>query len=371
MLRRPCGLGAYGPDSSPRLMTIVELLLGLALIVASAVLAASEIALFSLSRSQLRTLKENFNPVYRKLRKLLADPLGLLTSLLVLNEVFNIALSGLIAQVLNRQPMEPPALLHFVPAWAYQTGIGLVITTPILLFCCEITPKVVGARANHLVSSLTVGLLTSIYRGLKPIRALLSLVTNAPDSQAIIREADFLFLLEEGKNEGAIQVSELDLIRNVFALDHTTVEDVLTPFSRVFSLSAESSVRDALITMRTQRFSRIPIVEGEQILGVLYAKDILNAKLHAAKMDAPVTTLMRKPIFVSSSMSLNALFRKFKQQKIHMGIVQSAGLPDRVGGVVTMSDILDALFNDLYRDAPRGRGRAGIRAPIKMKASAL
>ena len=69
-------------------------------------------------------------------------------------------------------------------------------------------------------------------------------------------------------------------------------------------------------------------------------------------MSLTVDTLMRKPLFVSSSMKVNALFRKLKQQKTHMGVVQGPG-GDPIG-IVTMSDVLEALLEDVLPDTKVG-----------------
>jgi CBS domain containing-hemolysin-like protein len=106
--------------------------------------------------------------------------------------------------------------------------------------------------------------------------------------------------------------------------------------------------------MRSQKYSRIPVIGGgkRQVLGVLYSKDLLRAKLEPELMNLTVDTIMRKPLFVSPSMRLNTLFRKFKQQKTHMGVVQGAN--GEALGIVTMSDVLDTLFEDLLPEDEAG-----------------
>src|SRR5690242_4838953 len=129
-------------------MSPLELLLCALLIFCSAYISASETALFSLTRFQLRFLKENFRSVYRKIKKLLSDPGGLLITLLMVNEILNIALSALITKAVSRGHTSVPSYLGNFPSWAFEVILGLLITAPIILFLCEITPKVIGAKAN-------------------------------------------------------------------------------------------------------------------------------------------------------------------------------------------------------------------------------
>jgi putative hemolysin len=349
-------------------MTSLELLVCGLLITLSACMAGSEIALFSLSRFQLRTLKVNFRPVYRKIKLLLGDPGGLLITILLVNEVLNIALSALITRAVVRSQFEVPKNLSFIPHWAFETLLGILFTAPIILILCEITPKVIASRINQLVAPLSVGPLTVIYEVFKPIRFILKYLvrvvsprwhrngirnrsgnTNSTDL-TILKESEFLLMVEEGHKEGAIQESELEFIRNVFELDDTAVSDVSTPLSQVLSLSYNTTVKAALVSVRNNKYSRIPVVgpNKKEVVGILYSKDLLRVKLQAESISSTVATLMRKPFFVSPTMRLNALFRKFKQQKTHMAIVKSEN--GDVVGVVTMSDVLDALFEDFLSD---------------------
>src|ERR1041385_3362934 len=114
-------------------------------------MAASEIGVFSLSRFQLRSMKETFPSGYRKIKQLLSDPGGLLITILVVNEVVNISLTTLITGAVTRLRAESPfagqAFLLF-PSWAADTLCGMLVTALIVLFFGEITPKVIAAHAN-------------------------------------------------------------------------------------------------------------------------------------------------------------------------------------------------------------------------------
>ena len=351
-------------------MNIVELLLCIVFISISAYLSAAELALFSLSRFQLRTLRDNFRNVHRKIKKLLADPGGLLFTLLVLNEVMSIALSSVIASSISRADHSSFWLADRfaqLPRWGYDVILDIVITAPLILLLGEVTPKVIGAKANRLISTITVGPLELIYDIFKPIRlalrlwatALGRLMNRATHAKAssepeMLKEADFLLMVEAGHKEGAIEQSELELIQNVFEFDDTSLIEIMTPIHEVQSFPIHTTLKTAINSLRTQRHSRIPIIGNhrKQVLGVLYAKDLLRPKLNPSLLEKPVTELMRKPFFVSQTTRLNSLFRKFKQTRTHMAVVQDA-LGNTIG-IVTMSDILDALFDDILPDTEPG-----------------
>jgi len=334
----------------------IELLVCLLLILTSAFLSSSEIALFSLSRFQLRFLRDHVQAAtFRNIKRLTQDPGGLLITILVLNEVVNIGLSSLITKSIAQQSGRPLDSSH----WILDLLSGTGITTLIILFACEITPKVVGAKASQLISTLSSKPLSAIYDLMKPIRWLLKTMVSFTSRKlqddhggdslknAKLKESEFLLMVEEGHKEGAIHQSELDLIQNVFELDDSRVEAILTPLNQVHTLSMDTTIKAALSTRRSRRYSRIPITtpNRRQIVGVLYTKDLLRAKLEQDMMNHPVSDLMKKPLFVHPSMQLNALFRKFKGQRTHMAVVQRPS--GETVGVVTMDDVLDTLFGDI------------------------
>jgi putative hemolysin len=334
-------------------MTPIELISCSLFILFSAYLSASEVALFSLSRFQIRSLKDRVRPAtHRKLKKLLQDPGGLLITLLVLNEVCNVTISALITN----------SMADSSEHWLRNLLLGTLAAAPIVLIVCDITPKVIGAKANQLVSSATVRPLEVIYGFMKPVRALLTglvrfiVRATTPEDErhhehelgSILKESEFMLMIEEGLKEGAIERSELDLIKNVFELDNTKVSELMTPLSQAKTLIEQTTIKNALTAMRSQRYSRIPVTSANrrQIVGILYSKDLLRARLDLEVMNRPISELMRKPLVVTPSLQVNALFRKFKQQKNHMAVVQRA--TGETLGIITMSDVLESLLEDLF-----------------------
>lgn len=331
-------------------MNSLQNLLCLALIFVAAFLSASEVALFSLSRAQLKILKERFRSIYRTATLLQGDSSGVLFVLLVSNEVANIALSILISRELAHHE--------------HQTLLSLVITTPIVLLACEITPKILGARITWLVAPLTLRPLFILYQLFLPIRWIHVKVSSwfplsaPPKDLTMIKEEDFLSIAEDAVREGKIHNSELQLIRNVFELDDTPVEDISTPLSSVFSIESQSTAGEALDKIREvvspdgRHFSRIPIYKGSaaKVIGILYSKDLLSLKTNSIGRDTPVHQIMRRPLIVQSHTRLNSVFRKMRQQRTHLALVEKNKY---LFGIVTLSDVIDSLISQPNRkDAP-------------------
>ncbi len=359
-------------------MEPLSTLVVLILIAISGFLNGSEVALFSLSKIQLKTIREKFKAPHRKIRKLLGDPAGLLASILIASEVVNIALSSLISSAVSSSHENPwlhaiaRGPLSGIPEWATDVILGTLITAPMLLLFCEITPKVIAARVNTLIAPAVATPMSALYRFVTPIRFAIRIVEKGvkrimPGSQregpmistaSKLREEDFINLVEEAQKEGTIQSTELGLIRNVFDLDDTPVSEIATPLSRVFMLPQTTTIQQALSHMKEgssgQRYSRIPVFgkNRNEIVGVLYSKDLLVSRHEKADQSLPISELMWKPFSVSSQTQLNSLFRKLKRQRTHLAIVTNAlGNPI---GIVTMNDVLEALLDELLIDEDEG-----------------
>mgnify|MGYP001575723471 CR=1 FL=1 len=333
-------------------------------------MAAGEVALFSLSRFQLKTLKDRFKGPYRKIKRLLDDPGGVLLSILLLNEMLNIAATSLIAHGIFRDWntsswnwLQRLRLYFFpsIPDWFLQALVAVSVSTPLLLFLCELTPKSIAARANQMIAPMTVGLLTTAYDFLKPIRKILAFVLRAKSDTShplsehpeTLKEDELLTLVEEGRKEGDIRINEVGLIRNVLELDDVPVLEIMTPLHKTFCLENKTTIQGAIQAMQSGLHSRVPIwaEKKHQIVGVLYARDLLIARLDPKRAEDPVQSLMRKPLRFGSHTRLDVLFKKIKQQQVHLALIENNS--GQTIGIVTLTDILDAIFEDLIDpDAP-------------------
>ncbi|RYZ96348.1 MAG: CBS domain-containing protein, partial [Proteobacteria bacterium] len=123
-----------------------------------------------------------------------------------------------------------------------------------------------------------------------------------------------------------------------------------TPLDQCFSVSQNETPSQVIGKLRTQKFyARIP-VRGEdesKVVGVLYAKDLL-AFLGRENVDSKVKQIMKEPLVVAPTMKIETLFRRFRQMKRHIAIVEDT--EGRAIGVLTMEDILEQMFGELWAE---------------------
>jgi putative hemolysin len=330
------------PDSFPLVPSLI-------LVAVAAFFSATETAFFSLSRIQLRQIKEKTPHRFQKIKFLLDRPAAFVATVLLGNELSNVLISNIIAGYYESRDLSP----------ALITVLNLCTVMPIIMIVGEITPKVLAAKANILATNLTIGPLWWFYRISFPIRFLLEGIVNIvtkpmrrrlPPVNDQIKEEDIRALLDEGKRKGAIHSIERDIIENVFEIDDDSVVELATPIRDCFTVHQNDTVRSVIDRLRKagQHFyARIP-VRGEQfdrVVGVLYAKDLLN---HLDREDTAtkVKHLMKEPLVVNPTMKVETLFRRFRQNKRHIAVIQDKN--GRALAVVTMEDILEQMFGELW-----------------------
>lgn len=345
------------------------------LIFLSAFASASETAFFSLDRFQLRRIRERFATSYERIRKLLARPSQLLVLILLLNECVNLILSGLITTIIEKNDnmlfsslqafltkLSPHFKKLFLPhnEWVLTTFLTLVITLPILLLLCEITPKVIAVKMNRFVAITNSSFLLLLYRLFFPILWILNFAIEfalrklkgssqepLEKASAVLSEEDVVILMEEGLREGSLYSDERKLIKKVLELDNRHIHEIMTPITQAFCVSSLAPVGDILGEMRAQKFSRIPVYQRSRrnIVGILYAKDLLTLQNHPELKEIEVRSLMTPAIYVHPEMRLSQLFRKFKEDKTHMAIAVDQA--EQAMGVVTLEDVLESIFGEI------------------------
>ena len=355
-------------------MSAIETALLVCLISLSGFFSSSEVAIFSLSRFQIRQLKESFITAQKKIKTLLADPGGLLITILIANEFINVSMATVIASVISNKwesinhtlvNTYNISMLSELPSWAAQSVFVILFTTPVLLILCEVTPKVIGTKMNHIIAPIFVKPLFFIYKSFRPIRLVLTATTRlffkakSPADEkskknSKLSEKDFLYLVEKGKEEGLVHESEVDLIKNIFDLDDTTVSEVCTPINKTFLIPKEMKIKDANKIIDIKKLSRIPVIgkNKNNIVGVLHSKDLLYLKLNEKDLEGTVAQHMRTPYFVSESTKLNTLFRRLKKNNTHLAIVETQSKTPI--GIITMNDMIDEVFEDLFSKKDKG-----------------
>lgn len=153
------------------------------------------------------------------------------------------------------------------------------------------------------------------------------------------------YLLDQGKETGAIDSTEHELIQNVFDFNERVVKNIMVPRTKIFGIEIDTNQDELIDEVIAEGYSRIPVYEEtiDKIVGIVHAKDILP--LIARKMSFELKDIIRKPYFVPETKKINDLMAELKLKRIQIAIVL-----DEFGGtagMVTLEDIVEELVGDI------------------------
>ncbi len=321
------------------------------LFLTSAFFSATETALFALRRIDLEKWKEEGNRKAALIAKLLEDPSQLIATILIGNEIVNVAISSVIAAILL--PLFPTGFGESVAAAAGALGI---------LVLGDIAPKSIVWPRARTFSLVLAAPLMAFSRLVAPLRfvigklsaAILYLlgVRDGAEPREMVSEAEFRAMVNVGEETGTLDPGEKELIHNIFEMTDRRTAEIMTPLPDVFMVPRGLPYGELIAQYRLYRKSRIPVYEGERrnVVGILHFKDLLRPMSEGGE-PPPWDGFVRRAHFVPSVKKLPLLLREFQRRKVHIAVVV-----DEFGeqvGIITLEDVLEELFGDIHEEHDR------------------
>ncbi|MFC5282425.1 hemolysin family protein [Pedobacter alpinus] len=166
---------------------------------------------------------------------------------------------------------------------------------------------------------------------------------NAHDS--LHSSEELQYLLDQGKESGALDKAEHELIKNVFDFNERVVKNIMVPRTKISAIELAATQEELLDTIISEGYSRIPVYDEtiDKVVGIVHAKDILSLIVKHGKFN--LQDILRKPLFVPESKKINDLMAELKLKRIQIAIVL-----DEFGGtagMVTLEDIVEELVGDI------------------------
>ncbi len=331
--------------------TSLSLLLFVILLGASAFFSSSESALFSLGRLKLEKLLGGGDPRAETIARLLERPRRLIISILIGNEMVNIAASAVMASIII-------GLLGRGRGW-----VSIIIMTPLLMLFGEVTPKSLAVCHNERLSLWLARPIAGFTHLISPLRwvfrqlseRVIRLFGGGGKGTGTIMEAEIKTIVDLGREEGVLEETEREVIHKIFEFGDTLVSEIMVPRPDIFSLPEDMSLGEVMARVREKRFSRIPIYHGEQdnVVGVLYAKELLPLvrRRDFREEERLPASLLKKPLFVPSGKKTGELFRELQIKRTHIALVVDEH--GDLAGLVTMEDLLEEIFGEIADEAYR------------------
>ena len=318
---------------------IVSLVALLVLICISAFASGSETALFSLSPSDIKTVKKRGSKSDNAILKLLSSEDYMLATILILNNLVNIIIVVLSNNIID-------SLVEFHSA-GWEFVVKTILVTFILLLFGEIIPKVAASHMPLRFASIIAVPLLSVKSLFKPLSWVLVRLGDRFNRRAAKKHenisidelSDALEITQSQSQE------EKKMLTGIVDFVNTNVEDIMRPRMDITAVSVESDFNAVRKIIVESGFSRIPAYRDniDNIAGILYVKDMLPFINEGN--DFPWWEHLRAPYYIPEHKKINSLLEEFQSHKVHMAIVV-----DEYGstlGLLSLEDILEEIVGEI------------------------
>lgn len=324
-------------DESGNIFSYVLILI--VLVCFSMIFSATESAFLSLNKLRIRFLKEKKDRKALKVAHLLDNKTQLINTILVANNIVNIAISSLLTYL---------AMKFFGPS---GVGIATLIATIVLLIFGEITPKNIGVSKPEPIAfffSSFINFFVIIFHPfvsvLTSFAHLVSRLIGIPveNKKQNITEDEIKNLLEIGEEEGVVDSGERKMLNRVFKFKDLDAKSIMTPRTEIVSIQMDTNLDDILKISKESHFSRFPVYKKDidDIKGIIYIKDVLSFVFDKSSFD--IAKILREPLFVSETRHMSAIRQFLCESHQNMCIV----LDEYSGtaGLITMEDVNEEIF---------------------------
>jgi len=318
---------------------------------------ASEIALVSIRRSKVDQLVEEGSAPARRVRRLLDDPGRFLAVSQLGLTVIGFFASAYAAVNLADE------LQRFLASAGVEAGTAeftaLAIVTVILslftIVFAELVPKTLALAHPERFALVLARPIDVLGRILSPVVRFLTWLTRSiaralgsevsPDAE--ITAEELRLIVERGGEQGVLEAEEEQMINAVIELGERRVHEVMVPRVSIVGLRADATFEVAIDVVIDEGHSRIPVYENsiDEVIGILYAKDLLPYLKADAGPRPAFRTLLRPPVLVPESMTIDDLLHELQRRKVHIAIVL-----DEYGGtagLVTIEDLLEEIVGEI------------------------
>jgi putative hemolysin len=336
---------------------ILQLLVVVVLVLLEAFFVAAEIALVTLRRTRADQLAEEGRRGARTVRRLTDDPTRFL-AVVQIGVTFVGFLSSAFAAIVFADPLGKWLGQLSVPQ-GISDAIAVVLVTILLaaytIVFGELVPKSLALAHTDRAALSLAGPIDVIGRLLSPIVGLLTWTTRhvarglggeITARQAQISSEELRMIVERGGEQGLLEAEEEQMISAVIELGERKVHEIMVPRTEMTALPITATIDEVIDTFIREGHSRVPVYRKtvDQVVGVLYAKDLLPF-LKSGGQKPDLHKLLRTPLYVPESMSIDDLLHKIQGRKVHLAIVL-----DEYGGtagMVTIEDLLEEIVGEI------------------------
>ncbi|SEF63363.1 putative hemolysin [Caloramator fervidus] len=335
---------------------IIDFLLIFLLILINGFFAASEIAIISINRNKISMQAQEGIKKAILIQKLFKEPSKFLATIQV-----GITLTGFLASASAAVSISTYFSQYLkrlnIP---FSEQISLILVTLfisyITLVLGELLPKRLALQNPEKIAFKIIGIILFISKITSPFVKILTLSTNffakmfgvgSTYEEEKVTEDEIRMMIDVGEENGVLNQTEKEMIDGIFDFDDTLAKEVMTPRTAVFAIDINTPLEEIIHKIIEEQYSRIPVYDGDidNIVGILYMKDLFVEMVSKKIEDISIKNLLRKAYFVPDTKKIDVLFRELQTSKNHMAI-----LIDEYGGVsgiITIEDLIEEIVGNI------------------------
>ncbi|MBR2732385.1 MAG: HlyC/CorC family transporter, partial [Clostridia bacterium] len=349
-------------DPDPALNLVFKLLLLLALILINAFFAMSEIAIISLNDTKMRRLAEEGDKKAKQIVKLTRNSSRFLSTIQIGVTLAGFLTSASASQsfaVLITDALAKTAVANVIPLGVIRAAaivLVTILTSYFSLVLGELAPKRIAMQIPEKISYKVVGFLLFFASLTKPFVKFLAVSTNGvvrllgfdPNAdEEDVTEEEIRMMVDVGGEKGVIEDAQKEMIDNIFEFDDLDAGDIMTHRTEMTAIEVTRSLEEVAELAVENGYSRIPVFEEDpdNIIGVLYAKDLLKFVGRTIPKNLTIAKVMRKALYVPETQSCADLFKAMSESHTQFAVVV-----DEYGGtagIVTFEDVLESIVGNI------------------------
>ena len=336
---------ALAPEGVAGLLTAIVIL-----IILSMIFSSSESAFLSINRLRIRFLRSKKDRGAIRVGSLLDRKEQLLNTVLVGNNIVNIAITSLLTSL---------ALQLFGPS---GVGIATLVATLVLLIFGEITPKTIGSRHPEPVAFLFSGLISFFVKLFSPLVFIFSSISRgaarllgikSEGSSVSFTEDEIKNFIDVGEEEGVLEQNEKKMMHRVFRFTDLAAKDIMVPRTSIVAIKLSTSYQAIIELAQRSRLSRFPVYRQniDDIVGVLYVKDMM---FYEGRPDGFfVQDIMRPPLYIVGTKKMSSVQQMLRENRQSLAVVidEYSG----TDGILTTEDISREIFGTVGDEFHKAR----------------
>jgi CBS domain containing-hemolysin-like protein len=318
------------------------------LIVLSAFFSSSEIAMFSLPNHRLDALVEEGRPGAKVVKELKSDPHRLLVTILVGNNLVNIAMSS----------FSTGLLVYLGLGQSQAVAVATFGITALVLLFGESAPKSYAVENTESWSLRIAKPLKVSEYVLLPLIVTFDYLTrivnrvtggrSAIETSYVTRD-EIQDMIETGEREGVIEEEEREMLQRIFQFNNTIAKEVMTPRLDMEAVAVEEGLAVAIETCIRSGHEHVPIYEGEldNVIGIAELRDLIRERDYGESEDIDLRDIIQPTLHVPESKNVDELLTEMRENRIEMVIViDEFGTTE---GLITMEDMVEEIVGEILQ----------------------